>query len=104
MNMKPQVLQLPRPAAARLSLKFIRTLLAIRTTCLLLPVASASILLEDSSNYPIGDLAGNGLWTNAATPITVVGSDLTYAGLADPPVFALTALGAFRCALHCRGR
>lgn len=81
--MKPQ-LHPPRRAtpATHLSSTLRRTLLTAGIAGLLLPGADASILLEESFNYAVGPLAGSGLWTNAAVPITVAIGSLTCSDLA----------------------
>lgn len=59
--------------------------LAVGAVGLVLANANASSLLEEGFNYASGGaLAGNGLWTNSYSYITVGSGNQTYPGLVDP--------------------
>lgn len=48
-----------------------------------LACSAQAVYLEERFDYAVGPLAGSGLWTNTAAPITVASGSLTYPGLAE---------------------
>ena len=69
-------------------MKRLSFLVAVGAGCLLFQSAQATILFSEAFNYNTGALGGNvnpstSIWNGGATGLTIVGANLTYAGLAD---------------------
>ncbi len=77
-NAHPELSNCMKPSRSTsfISLGLAASLLGIRA-------ASATLFFEDGFNYPVGNLAGNGIWTGASGNIQITSPGLALSTLAD---------------------
>lgn len=64
-------------------MKYLKPLLIVGATSVLLQTAQATLLYSEGFNYSTGPLSGNDSWLGGAAGLTVGSANLTYPGLSD---------------------